>query len=156
VPTGFRARALVAEDEEITLNLLREILEGANFQVESVYNVADAMELVGAFEPHGVITDLNFGVAGPNGADLLLVVVRSTQMEMSLPSKLTSHLYSERPMLAAVPKGGATWKFLDGIAELVEAGKPPLLARAIEDLSRDSENRKRLASKSLEFASKKP
>jgi len=87
-------------------------------------------------------------------ADLLLVNERRTQMDMSLPSKLTSYLYSERPVLAAVPKGGATWKFLDGIAELVEAGKPSLLARAIEDLSQDSEKRKRLASKGLEFARK--
>jgi len=89
-----------------------------------------------------------------SAADLLLVNERSTQMEMSLPSKLTSYLYSERPVLAAVPKGGATWKFLEGIAELVEAGKPSLLAQAIEDLSRDSEKRKRLASKGLEFARK--
>lgn len=87
-------------------------------------------------------------------ADLLLVNERRTQMDMSLPSKLTSYLYSERPVLAAVPKGGATWKFLDGIAELVEAGKPSLLARAIEDLSQDSEKRKLLASKGLEFARK--
>jgi len=87
-----------------------------------------------------------------SAADLLLVNERSTQMEMSLPSKLTSYLYSERPVLAAVPRGGATWKFLDGIAELVEAGKPSLLARAIEDLSQDPEKRKRLASKGLEFA----
>jgi len=89
-----------------------------------------------------------------SAADLLLVNERSTQMEMSLPSKLTSYLYSERPVLAAVPKGGATWKFLDGIAELVEAGKPSLLAQAIEDLSRDSEKRERLATKGLEFARK--
>ena len=89
-----------------------------------------------------------------SAADLLLVNERSTQMEMSLPSKLTSYLYSERPVLAAVPRGGATWKFLDGIAELVEAGKPSLLARAIEDLSQDPEKRKRLASRGLEFAKK--
>jgi len=87
-----------------------------------------------------------------SAADLLLVNERSTQMEMSLPSKLTSYLHSERPVLAAVPKGGATWKFLDGIAELVEAGKPSLLARAIEDLRQDPEKRKQLASKGLEFA----
>jgi len=89
-----------------------------------------------------------------SAADLLLVNERSTQMDMSLPSKLTSYLYSERPVLAAVPRGGATWKFLDGIAELVEAGKPSLLARAIEDLSQDPEKRKQLASKGLEFARK--
>ena len=87
-------------------------------------------------------------------ADLLLVNERRTQMDMSLPSKLTSYLYSERPVLAAVPRGGATWKFLSGIAELVEAGKPSLLARAIEDLSQDPKKRKLLASKGLEFARK--
>ena len=89
-----------------------------------------------------------------SAADLLLVNERSTQMEMSLPSKLTSYLYSERPVLAAVPQGGATWKFLDGIAELVEAGRPYLLALAIENLSQDPEKRKQLASKGLEFARK--
>ena len=89
-----------------------------------------------------------------SAADLLLVNERSTQMEMSLPSKLTSYLYSERPVLAAVPRGGATWKFLSGIAELVEAGNPSLLARAIEDLSQDPKKRKLLASKGLEFARK--
>ena len=69
--TGFRARVLVAEDEEFTLGLLREVLEGANFQVEAVTNVADAIERVGTFDPHAVITDLNFGVSDPSGADLL-------------------------------------------------------------------------------------
>ena len=69
--TGFRARVLVAEDEEFTLNLLREVLEGANFQVEAVKSVAEAIERIGSFDPHAVITDLNFGVTGPSGADLL-------------------------------------------------------------------------------------
>lgn len=87
-------------------------------------------------------------------ADLLLVNERSTQMNMSLPSKLTSYLYSERPVLAAVPRGGATWKFLDGIAELVEADKPFLLASAIRELSQNPEKRNDLASKGLEFAQK--
>jgi len=87
-----------------------------------------------------------------SAADLLLVNERSTQMEMSLPSKLTSYLFSERPVLAAVPRGGATWKFLDGIAELVEAGKPSLLASAIRELSQNPLKRKDFASKGLEFA----
>jgi glycosyltransferase involved in cell wall biosynthesis len=73
-------------------------------------------------------------------------------MEMSLPSKLTSYLYSGRAVLAAVPRGGATWKFLEGIAELVDAGDPALLAHAIEDLSRNPEKRLNLASRGLEFA----
>ena len=69
--TSFRARVLVAEDEEFTLNLLREVLTGAKFEVEAVTNVADAISKIGIFDPHAVITDLNFGVSGPSGADLL-------------------------------------------------------------------------------------
>ena len=47
--TGFRARVLIAEDEEFTLGLLREVLESANFQVEAVTNVADAIARVGKY-----------------------------------------------------------------------------------------------------------
>jgi glycosyltransferase involved in cell wall biosynthesis len=85
-------------------------------------------------------------------ADLLLVNERSTQMEMSLPSKLTSYLYSERPVLAAVPHGGATWKFLDGVAVLVEAGDPVALANKMEELSRQPEKLAELARRGREFA----
>ena len=85
-------------------------------------------------------------------ADLLLVNERSTQMEMSLPSKLTSYLTSERPVLAAVPRGGATWKFLEGVAELVDAGDPLALARKIEELSNRPEKLAELASKGKAFA----
>ena len=34
--------------------------------------MAEAIERVNGFDPHVVITDLNFGVNEPNGADLLL------------------------------------------------------------------------------------
>ena len=87
-----------------------------------------------------------------SAADLLLVNERPTQMEMSLPSKLTSYLYSERPVIAAVPRGGATWKFLDGIAELVEAGKPKALADSIIKLQNDSAKMEKLAMDGLAFA----
>lgn len=87
-----------------------------------------------------------------SAADLLLVNERSTQMEMSLPSKLTSYLYSERPVLAAVPRDGATWKFLNGVAELVEAGDPVALARKIEELSGQPEKLGELARLGREFA----
>jgi glycosyltransferase involved in cell wall biosynthesis len=89
-----------------------------------------------------------------SAADLLLVNERTTQMEMSLPSKLTSYLYSERPVLAAVPRGGATWKFLDGVAELVEAGDPSALAKKIEELSGNQERLRKLAELGYEFAIK--
>jgi glycosyltransferase involved in cell wall biosynthesis len=87
-----------------------------------------------------------------SAADLLLVNERSTQMEMSLPSKLTSYLYSERPVIAAVPRGGATWLFLNGVAELVEADNPKALASAIEDLSRQPEKLHDLGKRGKQFA----
>ena len=89
-----------------------------------------------------------------SAADLLLVNERSTQMEMSLPSKLTSYLYSERPVLAAVPRGGATWRFLEGVAELVDAGDPKKLATKIEELSKNQSRLDQLAKLGSEFAVK--
>ena len=89
-----------------------------------------------------------------SAADLLLVNERSTQMEMSLPSKLTSYLYSERPVIAAVPRGGATWKFLQGVAELVDAGDPKRLAEKIEELSKNQSKLNELAKLGSEFAVK--
>lgn len=89
-----------------------------------------------------------------SAADLLLVNERSTQMEMSLPSKLTSYLFSERPVIAAVPRGGATWKFLEGVAELVDAGDPKNLAIKIEELSKNQSRRDQLAKLGKEFAVK--
>ena len=52
---------------------------------------------------------------------------------------------SGKPVLASVPPQGATWKYLDGIAELVEAGDPMALARKIEELSK-SPNRLKVTS----------
>ena len=87
-----------------------------------------------------------------SAADLLIVNERSTQLEMSLPSKLTSYLYSQRPVIAAVPRGGATWKFLDGVASLVDANSPELLAQEILKLQKDPAEMKRLSEVGLEFA----
>ena len=69
--TSFKARILITEDGEFTLNLLREVLTSANFQVEAVTNEADAIAKISSFDPHAVITDLNFGITGPSGSDLL-------------------------------------------------------------------------------------
>ena len=98
---GFKARILVAEDEEFTLNLLREVLAAANFQVEAVTNVADAIAKIGSFEPHTVITDLNFGITGPSGADLLHYIEKEHPWVGKVV--LTSH---DSPALA-VPNGMA-------------------------------------------------
>ena len=124
--TGFRARVLVAEDEEFTLNLLREVLEGANFQVEAVKSVAEAIERVASFDPHAVVTDLNFGVAGPSGADLLQFIEREHPWVGKVV--LTSHA---SPALA-IPNGIA---IPEGVTYLVksELGAISDLVGAVED-----------------------
>ena len=67
---------------------------------------------------------------------------------------MTSYLYSERPVIAAVPQGGATWKFLEGVAELVDAGDPKKLATKIEELSKNLSRIDHLAKLGSEFAIK--
>jgi DNA-binding NarL/FixJ family response regulator len=139
--TGFRARVLVAEDEEFTLNLLREVLEGANFQVEAVTSVAEAIALVGSFDPHVVITDLNFGV-GPSGADLLQFVEKEHPWVGKVV--LTSHA---SPALA-IPNGvaipaGVTYLVkseLGSITELVYAVEESISNTATASVSPVMEN----------------
>ena len=123
MPNSFAARVLIAEDEEFTLNILREVLEGANFQVESVGNVADAIAKIGNFDPHAVITDLNFGISAPSGADLLQFIEKEHPWIGKVV--LTSHA---SPNLA-IPSGvqipeGVTYLVkseLGSISELIAA-----------------------------------
>lgn len=124
--TGFRARVLVAEDEEFTLNLLREVLEGANFQVEAVKSVAEAIERIGSFDPHAVITDLNFGVTGPSGADLLQFIEKDHPWVGKVV--LTSHA---SPALA-IPNGV---EIPAGVTYLVKSEMSAItdLVSAVED-----------------------
>jgi DNA-binding NarL/FixJ family response regulator len=77
VTANFKARVLIAEDEEFTLNLLRDVLEGASYQVEAVTSVSEAIAKVGEFDPHAIVTDLNFGAKGPTGADLLQFIEKN-------------------------------------------------------------------------------
>lgn len=124
--TSFRARVLVAEDEEFTLNLLREVLEGANFQVEAVKNVADAIEKINSFDPHAVITDLNFGVSGPSGADLLQFIEKDHPWIGKVV--LTSHA---SPALA-IPNGVAIPSAVTYLVKS-ELGSISDLIAAVED-----------------------
>ena len=125
MPTSFAARVLIAEDEEFTLNLLRDVLEGANFQVESVQNVADAIAKIASFDPHAVITDLNFGVSAPSGADLLQFIEKDHPWIGKVV--LTSHA---SPNLA-IPSGV---QIPDGVTYLVksELGSISELIAAVE------------------------
>jgi glycosyltransferase involved in cell wall biosynthesis len=86
------------------------------------------------------------------GADLLLVSERASQTEMSLPSKLTSYFFSNRPVIASVPTSGATAQYLNGLALIVPAENSEILAEGIIHLKTNVEKRKMLAKKALDFA----
>ena len=123
--TKSSTRVLIAEDEEFTLSLLRDVLEGANFQVECVQNVADAIAKISSFDPHAVITDLNFGVSAPSGADLLQFIEKDHPWIGKVV--LTSHA---SPNLA-IPSGV---QIPDGVTYLVksEMGSISELIAAVE------------------------
>jgi DNA-binding NarL/FixJ family response regulator len=121
----FATRVLIAEDEEFTLSLLREVLEGSDFQVEAVGNVADAVAKIEIFDPHVVITDLNFGASAPSGADLLQFIEKDHPWIGKVV--LTSHA---SPNLA-IPSGV---QIPDGVTYLVksELGSISELIAAVE------------------------
>ncbi len=64
-------RVLLADNEPFALALVSEALASADFEVNGVSTVAEAISTIEAFSPNVVVTDLNFGPGAPNGADLL-------------------------------------------------------------------------------------
>jgi colanic acid biosynthesis glycosyl transferase WcaI len=72
-----------------------------------------------------------------NSADLLLINEISTQLGMSLPSKLTSYFQADVAILASVPLTGPTANFLHGKSHIVEAMNPMELAKKILEIRSD-------------------
>jgi len=73
----FRWKVLLVEDEEFTRGLLTNALEKSSIEVQSCPSVSMALELLEAYEPHVVITDLDLG-PGPSGVHLLERVAEQT------------------------------------------------------------------------------
>jgi DNA-binding NarL/FixJ family response regulator len=120
---SFKYRVVIVEDEDFTLNLLRDLLHEAGFNVEIARNVSLAIEKVKSFDPHAVVTDLNFGINEPSGADLLEYVEKFHPWIGKVV--LTSHASSN----LAIPYGveipeGVTYLVkseLGSISELIDA-----------------------------------
>lgn len=87
-------------------------------------------------------------------ADVLLVNEAPGVVEMSLPSKLTSYLAADRPVLAAVPDDGWTARALDASsgAMRVPAGEPAALLAAVRSLADDEAQRTLLAGAGAAYA----
>jgi glycosyltransferase involved in cell wall biosynthesis len=73
-------------------------------------------------------------------ADVLLVSERSSVIDMSLPSKLTSYFAAARPVVAAVPAAGATAREVlrAGAGVVVPVGDADELVDAVAHLGADT------------------
>ena len=113
--------------------------EPVRFVLAGGGNQEKALRVMGAGLP-----TLDFLGVQPDGlhasllaaADVLLLSERPTQLDMSLPSKLTSYLAAGRPIVAAVPAGGASAREIErsGAGLLVPAGEPESILAALTRL----------------------
>jgi putative colanic acid biosynthesis glycosyltransferase WcaI len=87
-------------------------------------------------------------------ADVLLLSERASQVDMSLPSKLTSYLAAGRPIVAAVPPEGATAVEVtrSGAGLVIPAGDPAVILRALERLRLEPQLAARLAAAGPPYA----
>jgi glycosyltransferase involved in cell wall biosynthesis len=122
-----------------TARLAAERGEPVRFVLAGGGNQAEALLAMGADLP-----TLDFLGVQPDGlhasllatADVLLLSERPTQLDMSLPSKLTSYFVAGRPIVAAVPADGASAREIErsGAGLLVSAGEPESLLAALTRL----------------------
>jgi DNA-binding NarL/FixJ family response regulator len=70
MPNSHSVKVLLVEDEDFTRNLISDSLAHANFDVHAVSSISDAITELDHFDPHVVVTDLDFG-DGPDGSDLV-------------------------------------------------------------------------------------
>ncbi|HEY5484082.1 MAG TPA: glycosyltransferase [Propionibacteriaceae bacterium] len=87
-------------------------------------------------------------------ADVLLLSERATQLDMSLPSKLTSYFAAGRPIVAAVPLAGASAREVEraGAGVTVPAGNPGAILDALVHLRTDDALAARLAAAGPPYA----
>jgi glycosyltransferase involved in cell wall biosynthesis len=115
---------------------IRFVLSGGGSQEAAIRVSAADLENVQfvGLQPEGVHASLLAA------ADVLLLSERSTQVDMSLPSKLTSYYSAGRPIVAAVGLGGATAEDVQrsNAGIVVPAGQPASLLDAVLRLRGES------------------
>lgn len=129
---------------------VRFVLSGGGNRVEAVRAAAAGLpnlEILGV-QPDGMHASLLAA------ADVLLLSERATQLDMSLPSKLTSYLAAGRPIVAAVPDGGATGAEVRRARAglVVNAGDPEALLEAVGRLRADPALAARLGAAGVAWA----
>jgi hypothetical protein len=67
-------RVLLVEDEDFTRTLIADYLTKQDFTVNAVSSIAAGLSALNSFDPHVVVTDLDFG-DGPDGTDLISKII---------------------------------------------------------------------------------
>ena len=135
-------RVMLVEDEHFTRNIVSEMLTTSGLQVHSVGSVAEAIESIGEFDPHVVVTDLDLG-HGPDGGDLLTKVMEerpwtgmvvltahsSPELAIKDPSRIPenagyvikSELHTIHKLISAIEESIVMPGNFEGAAESIEA-----------------------------------
>jgi glycosyltransferase involved in cell wall biosynthesis len=122
---------------------VRFVLAGGGNQAEALRVMASGLPTLDFLpvQPDGLHASLLAA------ADVLLLSERATQLDMSLPSKLTSYFAAGRPIVAAVPAGGASAVEVErsGAGLTVPAGDAGALLDTLAHLRTDPATAARLA-----------
>jgi glycosyltransferase involved in cell wall biosynthesis len=115
---------------------IRFVFSGGGSQSDAIQTAAKGLRNVSflGLQPDGAHASLL------RAADVLLISERESQIEMSLPSKLTSYFAAGRPIVAAVSSAGGTARELDRSSAglVVPAGEPDRLLDALARLREDA------------------
>lgn len=129
---------------------VRFVLAGGGSQADTLRAAAEGLPTLDVLpvQPDGVHGSLLAA------ADVLLLSERATQIDMSLPSKLTSYFAAGRPIVAAVPPAGASAREVErsGAGVVVPAGNPSAILDALAVLRADEPRAARLAAAGPPYA----
>ncbi len=146
---------------------LEQVVEAARLAAERGepvrFVLAGGGSQAGALRAMGAgLPTLDFLPVQPDGlhasllaaADVLLLSERATQLDMSLPSKLTSYFAAGRPIVAAIPPAGPSAREVEraGAGVTVPAGDPGAILDALAHLRADAPTAARLAAAGPPFA----
>lgn len=129
---------------------VRFVLSGGGNQAETIQAAAHNLPNVSLLgvQPDGMHASLL------SAADVLLLSERPSQINSSLPSKLTSYFAAGRPIVAAVALDGGSAREVErsGAGLVVPAGQPARLLESLARIRSDPELRARLAAAGPAYA----
>jgi colanic acid biosynthesis glycosyl transferase WcaI len=121
---------------------VRFVFSGGGSQEDAIRGAASGLDNVQflGVQPEGMHASLLAA------ADVLLLSERSTQVDMSLPSKLTSYYAAGRPIVAAVGTAGASAEEVrrSGAGLVTPAGQPEAILDALSQLRSEPDLASRL------------